>query len=189
MDIAETIGILGELLRDRDIATLALAAILSDTAFFSNICDRTFHFMDILTKHAKYSDVVSVLRRRKARDLPEILAVLKALQRMIIRRIEDRIFVVTHVGSYESQVANILMQLGADVVFVVSKKKEEGRTFYRIIGRSRDVSIEETLRTVAEKYGGSYGVLMGHVGGAQIPSSMHLDRLKKIILEIAARKV
>ncbi|MEX0568298.1 MAG: bifunctional oligoribonuclease/PAP phosphatase NrnA [Candidatus Njordarchaeota archaeon] len=181
--LAENTDMLDGILEDKNLIYLVAAAILSDTAFFSTASEMTFYYMDKICSRLDYELLVRALKKHKIKDLSEIMAVLKAMQRLIIRKIEDKVVVVTHVGGFESVVANTILQLGADIVFVASKKKEKNTSYYRIIARSRDHNITSILEKIISRIGGTYGVLGEKIGGAQVPYRMKIDKLKKIILK------
>lgn len=181
--LAENISMLDDILKNKNLVYLIAAAILSDTAFFNTTSEVTFYYMDKIRSKIDYDLFIGSLRKQKIKDISEIMAILKALQRTMIRKIDDTIIAVTHVGGFESVVANSILQLGADIVFVVSKKKQNDTHYYRIIARSREHNIMSILKRVVSKIGGTYGTLGEKVGGAQVPYKMKIDKLKKIILE------
>jgi len=183
LEIAEGLGVVDKVLDVPEIRKLAMLAIVTDTAFFSSVGPRTFHFMDLLSKGINFPEVVKILRDEGRGDVSRKMAMLKSLQRLMVQKVGEFIVVVTHVGSFESDVANALLQLGADVAVVVSKKKSEKGKHYRIILRSKEHDMEGLLAKLCREYGGNYGVINGRVGGAQIPIRIKLDKLKKRILE------
>ncbi len=187
LELAENIELLPRILQDKKLTKLAMMGIITDTANFKTISPKTFYYMHILTQHTDYREVISMLRKEKTEDISQKIAILKALQRTMIQRISDTLIIVTHVGSYESIVANTIQQLGADITFVVSKKKEKGKTYYRIIVRSKKHDITPIIQKLVEKLGGNYGITQNTIGGAQIPTKIKLDKLKKTIMNITIK--
>ena len=183
LELAEVVGLLQRVLQDEKLAKVSMMGIITDTAYFSTISSRTFYYMYVLSQAVDYEEVMSILRKEKERDISQRMAILKALQRMMVYKTNNTIIAITHVGSFESQVANIIQQLGADITFVVSKKKEKEKTYYRVIARSKKYGITPVLQNLVKKLGGNYGVTQDKIGGAQIPISIKLDKLKKIILQ------
>ena len=183
LSMAEHLGILDQILQKNWLATLATVAIITDTAFFSTASPTTFYFMNKLLPLVDYPNIIRVLRAKKYLDVPEKMAILKALQRTIIRKINNTIIVITHVGSYESLVANTILQLGGDIAFVISKKKEQGKKIYRIIVRSKTIGITHILSSIAKRLEGTFGTIDDRIGGIQITKEIKLDKLKRILLE------
>ncbi len=181
--IADHLGVLDDIISNEKMSTLAAAGIISDTAFFSTTSIATFYYMDKLYTHINYEQIAELFRRQRTRELSERMAIIKALQRTMVRKVDDKIIVVTHVGSYESIVANTILQLGADIVFVISKKKERGKHFYRVIARSRRGKLTDILSRICNRLGGTYGAIADKVGGMQLSAKIKLDKLKKIIME------
>ena len=184
LELSEKLGILEELLEDEPLAKLAALGLLTDTVFLTLATPKTFHYMSQLTKKINYTEIVKTLKEGKEKKtLPEKLAHIKAMQRIILKVINNKIICITHVGSYESKIANTLINLGADLV--ISPKKEKGKKYIRIILRSKEIPLTPLAETISKTFHGTYGVTMNKAGGIQIHTNQKIDKVKKRVLQIA----
>jgi len=122
-----------DLIDNVEIAGLLLAGIIHDTSRFRRASSLTFKASYNLARLFSYGRLLSMLSVEE--DLSKRLAKLKAAQRAIVTSSGDYIVLVTHVGSFESDVAVSLMSLGADLVVVVSPKDNETRIVVRGSGK------------------------------------------------------
>ncbi len=186
LELSEKLGILEELLEDEPLAKLAALGLLTDTVFLTLATPKTFHYMSQLTKKINYTEIVKTLKEGKEKKtLPEKLAHIKAMQRIILKVINSKIICITHVGSYESKIANTLINLGADLAIVISPKKEKGKKYIRIILRSKEIPLTPLAETISKTFHGTYGVTMNKAGGIQIHTNQKIDKIKKTVLQIA----
>lgn len=141
------------------IALILLIGILYDTRRFTIISNETFSIvLDLLKAGANYEKALGLLRTTM--DRSEKLARLKAAQRAVIHKIGDWVIVTSHVSAYEASACRAFIDLGADVVFVVSEKEDE----IRISARATQEFFEKTgisLAKIMEKV----GYVIGGVGG------------------------
>ncbi len=175
------------------IATLLLSGILYDSRRFLNVVPDTFNQVYYLIDKcgADYSNALAALAP-PPQEYSERIAHLKALQRLEIYRLgEDIIIVLTNVGSYESSVARLLIELGADIAFVVSGDKKQSR----IVARARKstaerlgINLAALLSELADKIGGSGG---GHVLAAAATFKMSREELvdvaRDMVKDMASR--
>ncbi len=138
LDTVSTSEIIYLLLRDKwwfnkICSTILLTGILYDSRRFLYIDPYVFHIVIELVNiyDADYSLALNSLKKKI--DLSERIARLKAIRRTKLFRTGKHVIACTHVGSYESSVARSLIELGADLVFVVSGKE---KNILRITGRS-----------------------------------------------------
>lgn len=164
-------------------ATLASSGIYYDTRTFSYASRYAFKAMSVLLDwgcdHKRVSKALAV---RKRGDLSLRMAVLKALSRLKLERAcEDLLIVTTHVGSFESDVANVLLSLGADVALVISDKGGALRVSVRTSDRalSKGVRAYDISLLLAERLGGEGG---GHEAAA-------MAHLKVMPLEVVVEEV
>jgi nanoRNase/pAp phosphatase (c-di-AMP/oligoRNAs hydrolase) len=172
--------------------TLLLAGLIYDTGKFSNATSRTFyHAYEMIRMGGSYSEALRSLKRTFSH--PERIARLKAAQRLKIYTIGDIIVAVTHVGAYESSVAHALLELGADIAVVYSKRKNLVRITVRIskdvyerrhIDFTRDI-LPHLERLIKGKGGGH--PTAGSVEGERLPSNVE-ERLAKILSEMLLRQ-
>ncbi|ASJ03062.1 phosphoesterase [Thermococcus profundus] len=113
-------------------------------------------------------------------DNAKRMAVLKACQRLEIRKFKGHIIAVSKVSAYESYACKIFLQLGADVSIVGSEKKG-----VRISARAKESLVKKGLHLgkIMEKVGdvieGSGG---GHAGAAGANGKKNLDEAIKLIV-------
>lgn len=103
---------------DKTVATLIACGIISDTDRFSFASRNTFRIMaDVVPKTGKsFNELVDMLS--VYRDISERIAMLKAMKKIRIIRVGKNIVAVSESGSFESQVAEALVVLGADASLV-----------------------------------------------------------------------
>jgi len=128
----------------------------------------------------EFSDLLKMLYTPK--PISCRLACLKGAKRTKIYRRGENIFCISHVGAYESELAQKLLSLGADTAVVWSRKKNE----VRIAGRSKKVDINKIFINLAKELNGRGG---GHPGAAilQIKPSLlkvAISKIKKSVLEV-----
>ena len=142
---------------DRKALELLLAGIVYDTRHFILSNARTLRIAsELLEQGASLERVLKALQSPPM-EPPERIARIKGAKRMHCVRAGDYIVAFTHVGAYESSVARALLDLGADLVIVVSERGSETR----IVGRAKK-SIVEKLgihlgRDIMEQLGRSLG--------------------------------
>ncbi|MHA1339960.1 MAG: DHH family phosphoesterase [Promethearchaeota archaeon] len=96
---------------------------------------------------------------------------------------------ITHVNAYEASVCNGLIDLGADIAFCYSKKKEENRL---IVRSSEEFQIEtkfdfgKFMEELAKELGGTGG---GHEGAAGISGKTFPENLEQIIISKLRKKI
>lgn len=120
---------LGELIDDPNVATLLLAGIVADTSRFARASRSTFAAVLRLMQVGSYTKALASLKAEE--DISMRMAKLKGAQRTIVEKVGDHIITVTHVSSYESDVASSLISLGSDLALVVSPKEQETRVVIR----------------------------------------------------------
>lgn len=161
---------------------LFLAGILVDSGFFKHgTNDTLIHASTLLNKDIKYHEVLSFLRRE--RDLSERIALIKGLQRVKLIKGKDWLIGISHVGSYEAEVASILVKNGFDIGIVLSEKKEEFRISSRankIFCTQTGVNLGKIIEEVSKKYHAHGG---GHDGAASINGTHNQQEILNEIVE------
>jgi len=170
---------------DREALELLLAGIVYDTRHFILSNARTLRIAsELLEQGASLERVLKALQSPPM-EPPERIARIKGAKRMHCVRAGDYIVAFTHVGAYESSVARALLDLGADLVIVVSERGSETR----IVGRARK-SIVEKLgihlgRDIMEQLGRSLGGGGGgHVQAAGASVRASLERVFSEVVRI-----
>ncbi|MGQ4890920.1 MAG: DHH family phosphoesterase [Candidatus Njordarchaeia archaeon] len=162
LELAEKLDLLDRILSDRKICNAAIGGILSDTAFLYYVDQPTFHMLSKLIKCGNYQSIYSALKQTR-KELPERIARIKGAKRAEMIRKDDKIILVSHVNSYEASVASSLINLGANISIVISKKKERNKTVFRVIARGSGIDLSKLFSELAEEIGGQGG---GHPSAA-----------------------
>lgn len=165
---------------------LLLAGIVYDTRHFILSNARTLRVAaEMLEAGARLDRVLAALQSPPM-ELSEKIARLKAAKRMQVVRAGDYLIVFTHVGAYESSAARAILDLGADMVLVVSERGKETR----IIGRARKGIVEklgiqlgrDIMEPVARSLGGGGGG-HGQAAGASVPASLERT-MSQLVLHV-----
>ncbi len=169
-------------------ASLLLAGIISDTAHFRFAKDQTFEAVNFLIKTgADYGRVLEALRLPE--DPSRRVAMLKAAQRVELRRVHGRLVVLSELGSFEGDAASMLVRIGADVAVVGSEEKD----MVRLCGRARQeilkmtgLHLGELMEELGKQFGGTGG---GHAGAASMSGKGKLEEAKKYLFKVLQQKL
>jgi len=170
---------------DEPSARVLLAGILTDTANFRFANARTFKTVgEILEAFpiqiGEVQQLVAPVGDENTEQAKK-MAVLKACQRLELKKFRRYIIAVSRVSAYESMACKVFLQLGADVAVVGSEKNG-----VRISVRAREALVKKGLHLgrILEKVGpiidGSGG---GHAGAAGANGKKNLDEALKLIVK------
>ncbi|NPA47776.1 MAG: bifunctional oligoribonuclease/PAP phosphatase NrnA [Thermococci archaeon] len=186
-----TAEIIWDLLKDEDFwertsCTAILAGIFTDTAGFRFANSETFRVLWEIFSRCRVSmdEVMRLVAPPQDRNTDESrrMAVLKACQRMEIKRVNGYIIAISHVSAYESFACKTFIQLGADVAVVGSSKGNE----VRISARAREdlvrkgLNLGKLMEMIGPIIGGSGG---GHAGAAGANGTGRLDEAIDFLVE------
>jgi|GEM_PF-6550585 nanoRNase/pAp phosphatase (c-di-AMP/oligoRNAs hydrolase) len=144
--------------------------------------------LEIYGDEARLGSFIKRLGRKPA--LSERIAILKGFQRMVLYRHGEFLMGITSVSAFQNIVSSKLVSSGLDIVIVYSAKAKKGcKIHIRIsdtIRRRLHINVvEEIIKKLEEKYGGSGG---GHaqLGNIQFPNELcsEIDSILTFILEI-----
>ncbi|MBD3191343.1 MAG: hypothetical protein GF308_11900 [Candidatus Heimdallarchaeota archaeon] len=168
-----------------------LAGIIYDSRRFYSLQPEV---LDILTKmfdyNVNYDLAVSLLQKRF--DYSERVARIKCGSRLKIKRINKWIIVWSNIGSHEGSCARGLLDLGADVALVYSRRKNETRFGVRATQEFYHKTNlhfgKEIMNVIAEEYGGDGG---GHSTAAalNIPKIVPQQEIVSKALTIIRKKI
>lgn len=173
-------------------AQALLTGILYDTARFSFANNRVFFVVQSLIEYgANYNSALEVLKQDEPLSLR--IAKLKAAQRLSLFKINEWIVVTTEVGSYGAIVSKSLLDLGADLAIVCSKRKNEiivsARSTMNFYKTTR-IHLGRDIFQSLEKY------IVGHGGGHSTAagfntsdSNITCDDIIKKILDGLRKKI
>lgn len=172
----------------QDQASLLLGGIVADTAHFKLCGPETFGVVDALIKAgANYKRAMNLLHQPE--EISKRIAMLKAAQRLELRRIGEVLLVFSELGSFEGDAANVLVRIGADLAFVGNEEKGS----IRVSGRGRPdfieqsgVNLGEIFESLAKEFGGSGG---GHPGAASMTVQGNLGEIKERLFNLLREKL
>ncbi len=177
-----------DLIPNRDIVLALLAGIITDTGHFRYATKDTLENTTFLLETGvSISEVTEKLNKKMARS--EKIARIRSANRIKkIYYVHDYIVLFSHVSSYEASACKALIDLGADVSFIISFVPKTNE--FRISSRARGKLIRETslhlgeiMKIIGEKYNGSGG---GHNGAAGSYGLINneKDYMKELVPEI-----
>ncbi len=162
-----------------------LAGIVTDTASFRFANSKTFKAVSEMLERfpLQMGEIFQLIAPVSDENIDQAkrMAMLKACQRLEIRKFKGYIIAVSRVSAYESLACKTFLQLGADIAIVGSEKKG-----VRISARAKESLIKKGLHLgrIMEKVGqvieGSGG---GHAGAAGANGKKNLDGAIKVILK------
>ncbi len=158
-ELAEKLGVE---LCDNSLLLLG-AGIITDTADFIVADTRVFSALAKITERVEYDKISEIARMRM--NLSERVARLKAASRLRMYIVKDYVIATTKVSAFEGSVASALLELGADVSFVVSSGKRprlSARASQALVIKGLHLG-KDILPKVAEKFNCDSG---GHPGAA-----------------------
>ncbi|MEM2874557.1 MAG: DHH family phosphoesterase [Candidatus Hadarchaeales archaeon] len=169
-------------------ASMLLAGILSDTGFFRLARPETFEAVNALLKCGADYDRIAALMR-PPEDFPKRVAMLKGASRSELHRVHGYLIVFTELGSFEGDMANVMLKIGADVALVGSE--EEGNV--KMSGRARPeftkktgIHLGELMEELGKAFQGSGG---GHAGAASFNGKGKYEDVKKHLLREIERRL
>lgn len=173
----------------KNIAKELLAAIIYDTRQFSIARPLTFEITANLVKLVgDFRDLIKAFRTTM--EISEKIARLKAAMRMDLYRANSLLIAISNVGAYEASAARAMLDLGADVAFVISENNT-----VRVSARAKEEFYKKTGihlgKDVMSKLGESIG---GTGGGHDIAAgaegrNVSIEFVKGKIIEILIDKL
>ena len=165
---------------DEDVAFALLAGMYSDTKRLKIGDVRLFEdFTDMLDiSGAEMEDLASILEDR---DMSIRISIMKGMQRLKFDTFRGFMICTTHVKSFESMVANALIDSGADIAFVAAPRNDE----IRVSARASDRVLREGLhlgvlfKELGAEIDGEGG---GHDGAAGFTSSGDVEAILKMCM-------
>ncbi len=174
---------------NREVAMGLLAAILYDTRQFSIAKPETLRVSaDLLETVGELREILKLFRA--SMDISEKIARLKAAMRMSLYRADNFLIAISDVGAYEASAARALLDLGADVAFIISENDT-----VRVSVRAKEDFVKHTgihfgrdiMAKLGEAIGGTGG---GHdVAAGAEGRNVSKDYVKGKILEILSEKL
>jgi len=165
-------------------AKAILAGIVTDTANFRFANSKTFKTVSEILSifNIQMGEIFNLVAPVSDENIDQAkrMAILKACQRMEVKKVKRYVIAISKVSAYESLACKTFLQLGADVAIVGSDK--EG---VRISARAREYLVKRGLHLgkLMEKVGpiidGSGG---GHSGAAGANGKRNFDKAIKFLV-------
>jgi nanoRNase/pAp phosphatase (c-di-AMP/oligoRNAs hydrolase) len=166
-------------------AKALLAGIVTDTANFRYANSKTFKTVSRILERfdIQMGEIYNLVAPVTDENIDQAkrMAILKACQRMEIKKVGTYIIAVSKVSAYESLACKVFLQLGADVAIVGSDKNG-----VRISARAKENLVKKGLHLgrLMEKVGpiidGSGG---GHSGAAGANGKRNLEEAVKFLVK------
>ncbi len=181
LDLIREAGKMDEV--DEKTAFALLAGMYSDTKRLKIGDVRLFEdFTDMLDiSGAEMEDLAALLEDR---DMSIRISIMKGMQRLKFDTFRGYMICTTHVSSFESMVANALVESGADIAFVAAPRDDE----IRVSARASDRVLREGLhlgvlfRELGAEIDGEGG---GHDGAAGFSTAGDMEAVLKMCMEKA----
>ena len=161
-----------------------LAGIVTDTANFRFANAETFRAVSEMLERfpVQMGEIFQLVAPVSDENIDQAkrMAILKACQRLELKKFRKYVIAVSRVSAYESLACKTFLNLGADIAIVGSEKKG-----VRISARAKESLVKKGLHLgkIMEKVGpvidGSGG---GHAGAAGANGRRNLDEAIKLIL-------
>jgi len=171
------------------IAQLLLCGILSDSNGLKYSKNFVISLLDFLISHGADLEKARELNMYNLDRNEKIARIKGALRVKQIHEIGKWIVVFTCVNSYEGSVCNALIELGADIAFCYSEKKDENII---IVRASEEFQLETSfnfgkfMEEMGNELGGSGG---GHEGAAGLKFNSISENIEKILIDKLRNKL
>jgi len=168
-----------------EVITLLIAGILYDSKVLRLAKPTAFEALHYLTSEC-YECYVKVLNILSGEKVPrsETIAILKGLARTGLYSVGDYLLAISCVSAYEASVLKHLINAGADVAVVISRKENSTNIYVRatqdIIEAVKKPLAGELCMYLSKALGGSGG---GHAGaaGASLPANAKLEDILNLL--------
>ncbi len=147
---------------DFNISKFLLAGIITDTGHFRYANSRTLDNAKILLdKGLLIAEINNALYNRMGRS--EKIARIKAAMRITqLHYVKQIVVAISHVSSFEASACKALLDLGADISFIIAFERKQMK--FRMSGRAREELIQKYHINLGE-FMQQFGKLCGGAGG------------------------
>ncbi|MFW9923098.1 MAG: bifunctional oligoribonuclease/PAP phosphatase NrnA [Candidatus Thorarchaeota archaeon] len=173
------------------LCTILLAGILYDSRRFFHLDSRLLNIINhLFEQEVNYDLAVQLIQ--KDYDYSEKIARIKCASRLDMQKIHGWIVVWSSIGSHEGSSARAILDLGADVAFIYSNRKNETRLNVRATNNfyiNTQVHFgKEIMSTLSERFNGEGG---GHSTAAalNIPKIISEKELKTQTFKLLEKQI
>ncbi len=172
---------------DKKILEALLAGIIYDSRrFLINPKKSISLAYELINKGVDIEKILQLLSLEQ--NFSEKMAKIKGCSRMRIFKASSWIIAFTHVSAFEASVARTLIDIGADLAFVINESEK------RLTGRVREIFYNQTglnlvtdiIRPLIKKFSGQGG---GHPTAASMNLNILTEDLISEVLELVANKL
>ena len=166
---------------EKKLLNALLSGIIFDSRRFYSLNLRLLSVVSKLIENGADYDFAVTLNQ-KDYDQSTKVARIKCASRLQLQKIKNWLIVWSKIGSHEGSSARAILDLGADVAFVYSRRKNETRLNVRARNNffiSTDINFgRDVMKPISEKYNGDGG---GHSTAAalNIPEEIEEETLRK----------
>ncbi|MHA1156709.1 MAG: DHH family phosphoesterase [Candidatus Heimdallarchaeota archaeon] len=176
---------------DKKLLNTLLSGIVFDSRRFFSLTPNLLSLIDKMFKLGVDYDFAVKLNQRDY-DLSTKVARIKCASRLHLHKIEDKLIVWSSIGSHEGSSARAILDLGADVALVYSRRKRETRLNVRarnVFHKSTGIHFgRDIMKVISEKFDGDGG---GHSTAAalNIPSEIEESEIRKVTLSLLEKLI
>jgi len=176
---------------DKKLLNTLLSGIIFDSRRFFSLTPNLISLIDKMFKLGVDYDF-AVKLNQKDYDLSTKVARIKCASRLHLHKIEDKLIVWSSIGSHEGSSARAILDLGADVALIYSRRKKETRLNVRarnVFYKSTDIHFgRDIMKVISEKYNGNGG---GHSTAAalNIPSEIEESEIRRATLSLLEKLI
>jgi nanoRNase/pAp phosphatase (c-di-AMP/oligoRNAs hydrolase) len=176
---------------EKSLLTILIAGIIYDSRRFYSMNIELLNIVEKMLKLGGDYDKANNLIQKKL-DFSERIARLKCASRMRYFRTSDWLIVWSNIGSHEGTSARGIIELGADVAIIYSKRKKQtrlsARASYNFFKETSINFAKDVMNPIGQKYQGDGG---GHSTAAAliIPHSISEEDLMSEVIHILEEKL
>ncbi len=170
----------------KDVALALMFGVLTDTGYFKFAKPTTLTaFAELMALHGTQMDEVMGLVDAEE-DISERVSQLKGAQRLKYWKVGDYIVAISQGSAFEASVCKSLLDLGADIAFVGSQRRE----MFRISGRATQAVVRKGVhlgRLLGEVGAETTNGGGGHPGAAGITGTGDVEAILNICVDNSLR--
>ncbi len=160
----------------QELATILLIGIIFDSQRFKHVSDSTFKVVQYLIKNeGNYEEALEILHQPM--QVSEKMARIKGATRTKFYKVNNHIFTLSYISSFESSLARALINLGADFALTVAVQSDKE---IRISMRCTNIFAEQNkvhLGDIANKF---TNIFPGSGGGHSTAAGINLLPTQKL---------
>jgi nanoRNase/pAp phosphatase (c-di-AMP/oligoRNAs hydrolase) len=167
----------------RDIASLLLAGIITDTGRFSHGDSEALRISSLLVHDDEHLNEILSLLDSAQPDRSTRISMLKSLSRVTTKDAGRWLVAISDARSHEGQIASALIATGADISLVSNRLEDDVRLTCRVsrTAISEGMDVGKVMVELARKLGGEGG---GHAGAAGATTAVDSVEAISVVLSL-----